>query len=226
MSPSKSGNWRRRSGKPAPPPPSCCPAGTCSTRSNLRASGWPFNYDPYFAVFLSGVRALPHQLEAVYEELLPQPRLRFVLAHDPGAGKTIMAGLLIKELKLRGAADRILIIVPASLTPQWQDELSEKFQETFEIIDSHSETGQVAGNIWQRFSQVITSMDYAKRDANDNPEAPPARSTTRSCSALGTSSSWMKPIRPRSSATRSRPPSAIVSSRSCPGRRMFTTCSC
>jgi len=131
-----------------------------------------FHYDPYFAVSLSGVRALPHQLEAVYEKLLPQPRLRFVLAHDPGAGKTIMAGLLIKELKLRGAADRILIVVPAALTPQWQDELSEKFQETFEIIDSHSETSQVAGNLWQRLPQVITSMDYAKRDASDNPESP------------------------------------------------------
>src|SRR5437016_379577 len=105
-----------------------------------------YAYDPYFAVSLSGVEALPHQIEAVYDRLLPQPRLRFVLAHDPGAGKTIMAGLLIKELKLRGAIERVLILVPSPLTPQWQDELSEKFDETFEIIDSHVETGQVAGN--------------------------------------------------------------------------------
>ena len=131
-----------------------------------------YAFDPYFAVSLSGVRALPHQLEAVYERLLPQPRLRYVLAHDPGSGKTIMAGLLIKELKLRGAIDRVLILVPSPLTPQWQDELSEKFQETFEIIDSHAETSQVAGNVWQRNSQVIASIDYAKRDAGDNPNAP------------------------------------------------------
>src|SRR5262249_2812395 len=65
-----------------------------------------FAYDPYFAVSLSGIDALPHQLEAVYESMLPQTRLRFLLAHDPGAGKTIMAGLLIKELKLRGVLER------------------------------------------------------------------------------------------------------------------------
>lgn len=82
-----------------------------------------FAYDPHFAVSLSGVRPLPHQLEAVYERILPQVRLRFLLADDPGAGKTIMAGLLLKELKLRNAIDRVLIIAPAPLTIQWQDEL-------------------------------------------------------------------------------------------------------
>ncbi len=131
-----------------------------------------YYYDPYFAVSLSGVRALPHQLEAVYERLLPQPRLRFVLAHDPGAGKTIMAGLLIKELKLRGAVERVLILVPSPLTPQWQDELAEKFDETFEVVDSHVETGQLLGNIWQKKPQVIASIDYAKRDGSDNPQNP------------------------------------------------------
>lgn len=140
-----------------------------------------FHYDPYFAVSLSGVRALPHQLEAVYERLLPQTRLRFVLAHDPGAGKTIMAGLLIKELKLRGALERVLILVPSSLTPQWQDELAEKFDETFEIIDSHVETGQVAGNIWQRKPQCIASMDYAKRDASDTASGRSVRDAVLQC---------------------------------------------
>jgi len=82
-----------------------------------------FCYDPYFAVSLSGIQSLPHQIEAVYGKMLPQARLRFLLADDPGAGKTIMAGLLIKELKLRNAIERILIIVPASLTIKWQDEL-------------------------------------------------------------------------------------------------------
>ena len=86
-----------------------------------------FAYDPHFAVSLSGVRPLPHQLEAVYERILPQVRLRFLLADDPGAGKTIMAGLLLKELKLRGVIERILILAPASLTLQWQDELKSKF---------------------------------------------------------------------------------------------------
>lgn len=72
-----------------------------------------FAYDPHFAVSLSGVRPLPHQLEAVYERILPQVRLRFLLADDPGAGKTIMAGLLLKELKLRNAIERVLILAPA-----------------------------------------------------------------------------------------------------------------
>ncbi len=85
---------------------------------------------------------LPHQLEAVYERMLPQARLRFLLADDPGAGKTIMAGLLIKELRLRGVADRVLVLCPAPLTIQWQDELREKFDETFEhhrLADGRSE---------------------------------------------------------------------------------------
>ncbi len=131
-----------------------------------------YHFDPYFAVSLSGVRALPHQLEAVYERLLPQPRIRSVLAHDPGAGKTIMTGLLIKELKIRGAIDRVLILVPAPITAQWQDELQDKFDETFEIVDSHVDTGQVAGNIWQRKPLCIASIDYAKRDASDSPDNP------------------------------------------------------
>ena len=71
-----------------------------------------YAYDHQFAVSLSGIRTLPHQIEAVYLKMLPQPRLRFLLADDPGAGKTIMAGLLIKELKLRQAIDRCLILVP------------------------------------------------------------------------------------------------------------------
>ena len=82
-----------------------------------------YAFDPHFAVSLSGIEPLPHQLEAVYQHLLPQVRLRFLLADDPGAGKTIMAGLLIKELKMRGAIERVLILCPAPLTIQWQDEM-------------------------------------------------------------------------------------------------------
>ncbi len=120
-------------------------------------------YDRQFAVSLSGIRTLPHQIEAVYRKMLPQPRLRFLLADDPGAGKTIMAGLLIKELKLRAAIERCLILVPAPLTIQWQDELLRFFNEPFPIIDSANDRGQ-ALNPWERESQVISSIDYAKRD--------------------------------------------------------------
>ena len=120
-------------------------------------------YDQQFAVSLSGIRTLPHQIEAVYRKMLPQPRLRFLLADDPGAGKTIMAGLLVKELKLRAAVERCLILVPAPLTIQWQDELLRFFNEPFPIIDSANDRQQVL-NPWERESQVIASIDYAKRD--------------------------------------------------------------
>lgn len=110
-----------------------------------------YDHDPHFAVSLSGVRPLPHQLEAVYERILPQVKLRFLLADDPGAGKTIMAGLLLKELKLRNAVERVLILAPAPLTLQWQDELRNKFSETFEVINSILAKGQLAGNPWERF---------------------------------------------------------------------------
>ncbi len=123
-----------------------------------------FAYDPHFAVSLSGVRPLPHQLEAVYERILPQVRLKFLLADDPGAGKTIMAGLLLKELKLRGVIERVLILAPAPLTLQWQDELKSKFSETFEVINSTLAKGQLAGNPWERFRQCVASIDFAKRD--------------------------------------------------------------
>ena len=123
-----------------------------------------YAYDPHFAVSLSGVDALPHQLEAVYQRMLPQVNLRFLLADDPGAGKTIMAGLLIKELKLRGAADRVLILSPAALTIQWQDEMRSKFDEVFEIVRSELAKDQLAGNVWSRFPQCLTSIDFAKRD--------------------------------------------------------------
>ena len=97
-----------------------------STRIRL-----PYAYDRQFAVSLSGIRTLAHQIEAVYRKMLPQPRLRFLLADDPGAGKTIMAGLLVKELKLQEAVDRCLILVPAPLTIQWQDELLRFFGEPY-----------------------------------------------------------------------------------------------
>ena len=122
-----------------------------------------YAYDPHFAVSLSGIRTLPHQIEAVYQKMLPQPRLRFLLADDPGAGKTIMAGLLIKEMRLREAIDRILILCPAPLTIQWQDELLRWFGEPFDIIFSAVDQQQLV-NPWQRSTHVIASLDYAKQD--------------------------------------------------------------
>ncbi len=122
-----------------------------------------YAYDSQFAVSLSGIRTLPHQIEAVYQKMLPQPRLRFLLADDPGAGKTIMAGLLIKEMKLRQAIERILIVVPAPLTLQWQEELLRFFGETFQIIGAANDQSQLI-DPWQRERQVLTSLDYAKQD--------------------------------------------------------------
>lgn len=121
-----------------------------------------YAHDRQFAVSLSGIRTLPHQIEAVYQKMLPQPCLRFLLADDPGAGKTIMAGLLIKEMKLREAIDRVLILCPAPLTIQWQDEMQRWFGETFDIIFAAVDQQQLA-NPWNRCSQVITSIDYAKQ---------------------------------------------------------------
>jgi superfamily II DNA or RNA helicase len=122
-----------------------------------------YSYDRQFAVSLSGIRTLPHQIEAVYEKMLPQPRLRFLLADDPGAGKTIMAGLLLKEMKLREAVERVLVLCPAPLTIQWQDELLRWFGESFDIIFAAVDQQQLT-NPWQRSTQVIASLDYAKQD--------------------------------------------------------------
>ena len=91
--------------------------------------GIAYEFDPYFGLSISRVDPLPHQLEAVYEHLLKLPTVRFLLADDAGAGKTIMAGLLIRELKLRGLIERVLVVCPANLAFQWQRELKEKFDE-------------------------------------------------------------------------------------------------
>ena len=91
-------------------------------------------FDPFLAVRASEIEALPHQLTAVYGEMLSRQPLRFLLADEPGAGKTIMAGLLIKKLLIRGDLERCLIVAPGSLAEQWQDELSEKFGMFFDIL--------------------------------------------------------------------------------------------
>jgi len=127
------------------------------------ALGIAYEFDPYFGLSISRVDPLPHQLEAVYEHLLKLARVRFLLADDAGAGKTIMAGLLIRELELRGLAERILIVCPANLTFQWQRELKEKFDETFLVLKGGDIRDQFGVNQWLEQKRVITSLDLAKR---------------------------------------------------------------
>src|SRR5436309_14642829 len=127
------------------------------------ALGIAWEYDPYFGLSMSRVDPLPHQLEAVYDHLLKLARVRFLLADDAGAGKTIMAGLLIRELKLRGLAERILIVCPANLAFQWQRELKEKFDEKFHVIRGSDIRDQFGMNQWMEQQRVITSLDLAKR---------------------------------------------------------------
>lgn len=101
------------------------------------------------AVHTSNVDPLPHQISAVYESMLPRQPLRFVLADDPGAGKTIMAGLLIRELLMRSDAKRILVVSPGSLTEQWQDELLEKFGVKFEVFSREKQEQCASGNYFE-----------------------------------------------------------------------------
>ncbi len=141
-------------------------------RLGIEALRWglAYEYDPYFALAIARVDPLPHQLEAVYDYFLKLARVRFLLADDPGAGKTIMAGLLIKELKIRGLAKRILIIAPANLTFQWQRELKDKFREDFEVIKGDILRANYGKNPWQDKNQVVTSISWVSRieDAKDS----------------------------------------------------------
>ena len=121
-------------------------------------------YDPLLAMNTSKIDPLPHQIEAVYGYVLQLPRIRFLIADDPGAGKTIMAGLIIKELKLRNLIKRILIVSPGHLKDQWRRELSERFEEKFLVIDRGLLDALYGENVWLRENQIITSIDFAKRE--------------------------------------------------------------
>ncbi|MGH8542933.1 MAG: helicase-related protein [Gammaproteobacteria bacterium] len=127
------------------------------------ALGIAYEFDPYFGLSISRVDPLPHQLEAVYDYLLKLARVRFLLADDAGAGKTIMSGLLIRELKLRGLAERILVVCPANLAFQWQRELREKFDEKFVVLRGGDIRDQFGVNQWLEQKLLITSLDLAKR---------------------------------------------------------------
>jgi SNF2 family DNA or RNA helicase len=121
-------------------------------------------FDPMMAVHNSNVEPLPHQITAVYEAMLPKQPLRFVLADDPGAGKTIMAGLLIKELIMRADAKRVLIVTPGSLSIQWQDELYEKFGLHFQIFSREKMEQSVRGNYFDEQNLVICRLDQLSRN--------------------------------------------------------------
>jgi len=122
-----------------------------------------FQFDPLFAVNCSVIDPLPHQVEAVYKFLLPLPNIRFLLADDTGAGKTIMTGLLIKELIMRALAERILIITPGGLTKQWQeDELALKFNLSFKLVNRA--TFNADPNIFSSNNRLITSIDFIRAE--------------------------------------------------------------
>jgi superfamily II DNA or RNA helicase len=121
-------------------------------------------YDPMLAVATSAVQPLPHQIRAVYGAMLPRTPLRFLLADDPGAGKTIMAGLYIKELLLRGDVQRCLIVAPGGLVEQWQDELYTKFGLRFDILDARDAEGPVGTTAFDGKSLLIARMDQLARN--------------------------------------------------------------
>ena len=120
--------------------------------------------DLQFALHASTITPYPHQLDAVYRYMLKSPLVRLLLADDPGAGKTIMAGLLIKELRFRGLAERVLIVVPPLVARQWQEELSGKFSEDFTIIDGGTLKTKPGRNPWTDTDRCITSLHWAARD--------------------------------------------------------------
>ncbi|NIC43378.1 helicase-related protein [Aquabacterium sp. A08] len=121
-------------------------------------------FDPLMAVHTSNVEPLPHQISAVYEAMLSKQPLRFVLADDPGAGKTVMAGLLIKEMTMRADARRVLIVSPGSLSEQWQDELREKFGLEFELFSREKQEQCHSRNYFAEQDRLIARLDQLSRN--------------------------------------------------------------
>ena len=120
-------------------------------------------FDPYLAVSASQIEALPHQITAVYGAMLPRQPLRFLLADDPGAGKTVMAGLLVKELLIRGDLERCLIVAPGSLVEQWQEEMAEKFGLGFDLLTRERIEASITGNPFVERNRLIMRLDMAAR---------------------------------------------------------------
>lgn len=120
-------------------------------------------FDPYLAVRTSSIEPLPHQISAVYQEMLPKLPLRYVLADDPGAGKTIMTGLLIKEMIARGDLKRCLIVAPGNLVEQWQDELYRKFGLSFRILTNDVLEASASGNVFDRLYEDWATLERFQR---------------------------------------------------------------
>lgn len=137
--------------------------------SEARRIQLAYLFDPFLAVQTSSLDPLPHQIDAVYSKMLPRQPLRFLLADDPGAGKTIMAGLLIKELMIRGDVERCLIVAPGSLVEQWQDELWDKLHIPFEILTGDMIEASRSGNPFQERRLLIARLDQLSR--NDDVQA-------------------------------------------------------
>jgi SNF2 family DNA or RNA helicase len=121
-------------------------------------------FDPYLAVHTSAIEPLPHQISAVYQEMLPRLPLRYILADDPGAGKTIMTGLFLKELLVRGGLKRCMIVSPGNLAEQWQDELYRKFNLRFEILTNDRIESAVTGNVFTEANLCIVRLDKLSRN--------------------------------------------------------------
>ena len=121
-------------------------------------------FDPYVAVSTSLVEPLPHQITAVYRELLDRQPLSFLLADDPGAGKTIMTGLYIRELLVRAELRRCLVVAPGSLVEQWQQELAEKFHLNFTLLSNDLINGAASGNVFAEQDLLIARLDKLSRD--------------------------------------------------------------
>ena len=122
-----------------------------------------YQFDPLFAINCSVVDPLPHQVEAVYKYLLPQPKIRFLLADDTGAGKTIMTGLLLKELLMRRIVERVLIVTPGGLTKQWQeDEMGVKFNIPFKLVNRDVFSSEPT--VFQCNDRIVASIDFICRD--------------------------------------------------------------
>ena len=122
------------------------------------------HFDPYLAIHTSLVEPLPHQISAVYGEMLSRQPLRFLLADDPGAGKTIMAGLFIKELIARSDLERCLVVAPGNLVEQWQDELNDKFDLKFDILSRDMIRTSRSGSFFDDYNQLIVRLDMLARD--------------------------------------------------------------
>lgn len=139
-------------------------AGLFRLVSESRRIQLAYLFDPHLAVHTSRVDPLPHQITAVYDVMLQRQPLRFLLADDPGAGKTIMAGLLIKELRARGDLQRCLIVCPGNLAEQWQDELFDRFQLDFEIMTNDKIEAARSGNWFTENPMAICRLDKLSRN--------------------------------------------------------------